>query len=876
MPLLLRDVNSHEPSSSNAQRISQTAKHFVDCASPLRIRNGYVCTSLAEAKTLLEEAATILGAFAKLERISVASTETNEAVINAASLAFLTHPITLASIATPSRPQADQSTSLPDYGAIAEAHDRPVDAPAADLDSLLSLNRELLESYFWGIAEAQVPADDMRTAVARALLTAAGGAMEAAIGYLTHVFDVGTVQVLAAYVDGGGVNESKTQAPDTEALFNVTSRIDTFAQRLPILMITGNDTLTSARNYSAPKQAMSSGAHGDSAQPLPLVAVERKRQISQWLQLKDLTGYVSEFNRPLNLEVKPPAPSDFHFATQGVAELSGVLVALDTPNLAAMAHQLTTLRASRTRRARREEAARERALSVSIVDPDRPLSLSGIKSALGYLADEPGESGLLTIDCEANARIKLVTAKLGGSIRMSYMMSNWGVLLLGIEAGASARLGIGASIADAGIKGEVGITCSKKFTSHDDAARFVYGSLRNWVETLSREIGPTVWNYLHFDDAKPINPDKLGSTLIDTKRAAAADASGKLGSTKLGGSLGRTVIDRHTIEADGKESRAQIAFNSASVFGSAKVGNLAVGVDAHASLGDWLREGQDTPFQFMSLGAGIDLTFSGGFGENSAWENSYNTRTKNNIAKAVGKSLERVREFLTATFPTLAASPSLTRKAWKSLRKEVIAEIDKGAKSAKSAKIQFKLAATFAREARGTTDVGELDTNNNPYALNFIQLMLLGSHHRSTGVNAKLFGVSGNTTVSKSESVRIWLGDHSMSYCKTLYKTSGSKPGAPKGHWKQLLEQNPSEPFEAMYGAVWNEGKGPIGVGSAGENFFELFLRMKEDELVRTGTVRLKIRDQAGEYLALLERCLEQCSDDNMPDLGTIAELDFM
>ena len=880
LPLLSRDVNAYEPGSSHTQRETDIALRFIELTRPLRIRDGYTCASLAEARALLEEAGSILGAFANLEQIGGnRAATTNDGSVGAAADAFLAHPILASMIPEPNRAASAQPTSLPDYGAVADIPDRPVDAPTTDIKGLLALNRDLLDSYFSSNGSTHTPTNDIRTAVACTLLTAAGGAMEAALGYLLRVFDIGTIQLFAAYQDVATSDKPGTLNKNSELLFHVAGSIDTFAQRLPLLMTTGHNTLTHGKGQPAsvqgnrPEQAVSSviqGAHTASLSPL-----ERKQQMSHWLGLQDLFGYVSEFGRPLDFNATPVVQPNFRFATHGVTELARVLAALEAPQLASISDQVVAFRASRQRRARREEVQRERALSVSVVDPNRPLSISGLAAALGYLANEPGESGSLTIDCEASAQIKLLTAKVSGKIRMGYRMSNWGSLMLGIEAGASARLGIGAGVVDAGVNGEAAITRSHKFTNHEQAARFIYASLRNWVETLSNEVGPAVWNYLYFEDVGWIDPSRIGKTITDTKHSAGADATGKLGSTKLGGAIGKTWIDRHCVDENGKESRTKISFGSASVWASAKAGNLGVGVDASATLGEWVKAGEDTPLQFLSLGAGIDLTFSGGLRKDaSAWEKGYSQASKNDISKAVGTSLERVRVFLITTFPQLATSPSLTRKAWKSLRKDIIGEINKSAKDSHSTKMQFNLTANLTQEARGTTETGELDTTNKPYVLSYMRLMLTSSHKRSTGVNAKVVGVSGNTTVSKAENLRMWLGNNSMGYCKALYKASGSKPGVPTGLWKQLLEENPSEAFESMYGAVWNEGKGPIGVGSAGEDFFELFLRMKEDELTKPGTVRRKTTNQAPEYLTLLENCLEHSSGSDVPDLATIADLD--
>ena len=878
MQLLSRNVNAYEPTTANTHAATDIAVRFIEQAGPLRIRDGYVCASLADAIELLDEAGGILGAFARLEQVSGhSSADSNYEAINTAIDAFLAHPLLVSSTSTLNGASGARSGLTPDYGAITEASDRPLETPATDIKGLLGLNKTLLDDYFGFAEQTQAPSDNLRTAVARTLLVAAGGAMEAALTYLTQVFDIGTVQVFAAYSDATQARKPGT-AESTKFLFDVTSCINAFAERLPLLMLVGHSTLTASSSQSpsleasTPEQAASNVPQEDSTGgSMPIL--ERKRRMSQWLQLGDVIGYISEFERPLHFGSTPQVDADFSFATQGVADVSRLRAALNNPQLPHIAEQLLAVRASRERRARREEDARKRALRVSVVDPDRPLGIAAIRTALCFLADEPGESGYLSVDCEANARIKLITAKLRGSIGVSYKMSNWGTIYLGMNTDVSAGLGIGAGVADAGINGEVGSGRSKKFTSHDEAAQFIYATIRKWADALSREVGPRIWNYLHFEDAPRIDPSKLGQTVYDTKRGVGADASTKLGTAKIGGSLGKTWLDRRSVDAEGKESQAQIDFTSASVFASARLGNLSAGINANATLGNWHREGQDTPFQFMSLGAGIDLTMSGGF--KKSWNKDYGKATKNNIAKAVGKALERIRGLLVAKFPQLATSPSFTRTAWKSMRKEIITEIDNSAKSSKSHKMQYKLTASFAREARGLTDTGELNTENRPYTLSFVQLMMANSYRRSTGVDAKLFGVWGNTSCARSESLKIWLGDRSIGYCTTLYRISGSKPGAPVGIWKQILEGNPTEPFECMYGAVWNSGKGPMGVGSAGEAFMPLFLRMQEDELMKSGTVRQKTTEQSPEYLALLEKCFEQSLGGDVPDIGTISELDL-
>ena len=862
--VLSRDVSDYHFSSSDP-KVMATVNQFVGHTQTLHIRDGYACASFAEARTLLEEAAAILGSLARLEHVSADVSATSSATCTeAAAEAFLAHPL------------IHSASSVPDYGAVTELPSEVIDAPVTDLHGLLSLNQDLLDSYF-GVVGSPRPADDMRTAVARTLLTAAGGAMEAAVAYLSHAFDVGTVQVFAAYLDTGSGTQASAPAQHTENLFRVANGINVFAKQLPTLMITGHNTLTASGRHATNVNGSNSTdiANDVDQSPLGMQALERKQRMAQWLQIPDIDGYVSEFYHPLNLVPTPAKRSNFRFASNGVSQLANLLAILDTLRLDTTAQQLIEFRASRDRRARREEKARQQALGVSVVDPERPLSTGRLMTALSYLANEPGESGYLTVDCEANAQIKLITAKIGGSVRMSYRMSNWGSLMLGFDAGASARLGINAGVVDAGAKGETTIARTHKFTSHEQAAQFIYASLRGWIEALSDEVGPALWNYVHFEDADPVDPSKLGKTVTDTKRSATADASAKLGTSKVGGSLGKTWIDRHSVDENGKESRMKISLGSASVFANATVGNVGVGISGSATKGEVVKEDQDAPFEFVSLGAGIDLTFSGGLGKDTKWENQYSQNSKDKISKAVGKSLERVREFLVATFPQLARSPSLTRRAWKSLRKEMIAEINKSAKGSRSAKMQFSLTASLTREARGTTDDGELDTHNTPFTLSYMRLMLTSSHKRSMGVNAKVFGVSASTSVGKAESLRIWLGDNSLAYCKTLYKTSGSKPGAPTGLWKQLLEENPTEAFESMYGAVWNNGKGPIGVGSAGEDFMELFLRMKEDELVRYGTVKFKTDNQAPEYLALLENCLERSADQEMFDIATVADLDM-
>ena len=856
--VLLPDVQAIVPKETPADpvRVQAVSQQF-DQVRTVHIRDDYMCASLAESKELLQEALDILNVFATIENVHApvgTSGNADPGNLSCARDAFIGHPMISALTKNDEDPQASVK-GRPDYRDVASMVS--VDVRESDGEGLAELNRDLLQSYFPGHGSNKYAGDlrveDIRMAVARALLTAASSALTTAVDYLMRTFNVDTVLAFVA-----SLSETDTQTINEKSLFELAVAIENLSRQVPRILATGHSALSVGHGLDFVNTRP--GTIVDIIQNAPPLAPQaemfgRRDAMISLLQGQDVPGYVSVFYE--NAAGYGPTDSlipDFQFATLGSDSVSRVLGMLNASHrLVSTERRLKHYRVVRAAHAAKEEDERKRALDISIVDPNQPLTISALATTLSYLANEPGEAGTLSVDCALKAQIKLLQAGLGGTVSFACRMFDSGQVALSFDASVAARLGVGmADAASGGVSGTATTAYSYRFENHDKAARGLFGLLREWVEDKGLQ------RYTFLEGMEDIDPGKEGIFVAESKRALSVDASGKLGDTSLAGSVGKTWVDRRMVDTDGKEREMGLSFTEGAFAASASVGNVGVSLDTSANLIE-IFEADKAPTELLKLGGGIKLAFSGGVGKNAKkWERLYSQDTKNNVSKAVGKSLERLRLFLTGKYPSLARNPSFSRSAWKALRKDVIEKVNSSAKSAASPSMQFSLSAKMAREASGLDEQGELDTSNREFRLHYVRLLQTMSTKFSTGFDAKLLSVSTSASMGKLENVVEFLGDHTVAYCKALYKISGSTPGSPTGLWKTLLDGNRSEVYEVMWGAIWNAGAGPYGVGSAGADFEELFLQMKADEESEKGTVRSKISEQSADYLALLESGLER------------------
>ncbi|MEM9492015.1 MAG: hypothetical protein AAGC55_22910, partial [Myxococcota bacterium] len=440
----------------------------------LVIREHYVCTGLGDARELLREAAAILAVFGSLEQAALGTQAPllgdagDASTYNQALSQLLRDPVTQRL----SRGDRDQLAALridldgpddtfvrgtrqavPQYGdatrvmadapvEVAGRHQRMSDLGEGDYQAFADLHQRLLDTRVRGDRSVRqqlsmLPPDTARTAVARALLSAAESAVQAATTYLGQVASYDNLrayqQMYGPAVKDGASNEGEGErdgdgpgeaGPEAAAVQSM-GRLGLLTAQVWQSLAAGHITLSAAQQLGGSRDVTSPlGGERPGAQVLGQLADEQRRQtitllpqdglggsdrLLQPLRARSLPEYFLRLDsnpaqQLLTLHLPPPQlmQPNFQFATHSALAVGELLRVTEGSAFETAFGQVQELHLQRQAEQRRQADARRRAQSLRLGGP-KPLGHGAMVAALSGLADNPGEGGRLTISLAAQA-----------------------------------------------------------------------------------------------------------------------------------------------------------------------------------------------------------------------------------------------------------------------------------------------------------------------------------------------------------------------------------------------------------------------------------------------------------------------------------------
>ena len=890
--------------------------------SGLRIRDHYVCTGLSDARELLREAGTILAVFGSIEqaalgtRVDLLGSEEDAGAYNHKLQLFLDSPVSRR-LSRTERSQVQglfvdpaggfhkgTRQAVPQYGDVASVlPDAPIDAGGhvelmgdltdQDFDMFADLHQQLLDVRMGGGSTrslrsqlSMLPPDTARTAVARALLSAAESAVQAATTYLGQVMSRDNIAAYQAMEgpapegdggeggsDGQGQKSQGGNSGGDAALLQGMAGFGLMAAQLHQSLSSGHITLSAAQQMGGSTD-IASMPSGPGSQVLLRAQEDHQRQqltilppagthqniLMQPLSsgggvgnglpnyFRVLSGTPSEQLLTIQLPQAQPAMPNFGFATQSALAVNHMLTLTGQSGFEQTFDGLQTLHMQRQAELRQQADSRRRAQALKL-GGDKPIGHGLMVAALSGLADAPGEGGRLTISLGAQASHAIATAGVEGQFSLSYDMGDTGATMLKLEFGATGKIGVKfAKIFEAGIEGGFKVAYGYRFQDHNHAARFILGCLTRVAEELATAGVPNAHQLINVEGGSR-TPFQEGTQIVDVEgNIGAYGEAGDSDSNGIRLGLSTSARGREFTTPSGDVQRGLIRRTTGSLTAAASAGGVKVGVNVALA---WEKVendvNPDNNGDYFNISGGLGLTLSDASAKSpGGW--------RGNLLKAVTDAMEGLKAGILRMHPALARSSAFAGQAWQNmvdrLRKKVTEKV--GGTQGGGMTFEFGIDANFVAAA------ADSDGDAEDYRMQYLRIVLTSGVQVSQkwGDDAVL-EVNFSAGMSETDKLFELVGSNTLTYIKGIYKASGSAPGVPVGEWDDLRGSKQGAIFEAMWNCVWKDGQGPASDHSTGPKYMPLFRQMQSDESKRAGRVREKIDAQADDYLVLLEQCME-------------------